>query len=114
MTPSEPTAQVELSGDLDLSRAKALYGELRAFIGVPRIVINCANATFIDSSILTVFMRFRRQFAEAGGDPHEIIVVVPPKLRRIFEISGLAKTMTIVTMAERPSRSDEKDPSIIE
>ena len=115
MTPSESTAQVELTGDLDLNRAKTLYAELCSVIGVPRVVINCTNATFIDSSILTVFMRFRRQFAEAGGDPHEIVVVVPRTLRRVFEITGLAKTMTIVTAAEqRASTADERDPSTVD
>jgi anti-anti-sigma factor len=100
VTPFESAAQVELTGDLDLNRAKSLYNELCAFVGAKRVVINCTRASFIDSSILTAFMRFRRQFIEADGDPFEIVIVVPPHLRRIFEITGLVKTMTIVTATE--------------
>src|SRR5438270_5761420 len=97
VTPFEPTAQVELTGDLDLNRAKSLYSELCALIGAQRVVIDCTGASFIDSSILTTFMRFRRQFMEAGGDPFEIVIVVRPRLRRIFDITGVVTTMTIVT-----------------
>lgn len=96
--PSEERARVELTGDLDFNRAKSLYTELCRFVKAPRVVIDCAGASYIDSSILTSIMRFRRQFVEAGGDPLEIVVLVPPSLRRIFEITGLATTMTIITI----------------
>jgi hypothetical protein len=42
-------------------------------------------------------MRYRRAFIEAGNDAHNIVVVVPPNLRRIFEITGLVTLLTIVT-----------------
>lgn len=98
MIPSEEAAQVDLTGDLDFNRAKSLYNELMRFVNAPRVVINCVYATYIDSSILTSLMRFRRQFMETGGDPLEIVVFVPPSLRRIFEITGLVTTMTVVTV----------------
>lgn len=97
MIPSEEAAQVELTGDLDFNRAKSLYTELMRFVNAPRVVINCVGASYIDSSILTSLMRFRRQFVEAGSDPLDIVIVVSPSLRRIFEITGLVTTMTIVT-----------------
>lgn len=55
------------------------------------------NATLIDSSIIAVLMRYRRSFMDAGKDGLDIVVLVPPVFRRIFEITGLVKLLTIVT-----------------
>jgi anti-anti-sigma regulatory factor len=64
---------------------------------VDRVVIDMREATIIDSTIIAVLMRFRRSFIDAGGEAHEIVLVVPAELRRIFEITGLTKTLTVVT-----------------
>lgn len=65
------------------------------------------NATLIDSSIIAVLMRYRRAFMDAGKDGLDIVVVVPPVFRRIFEITGLVKLLTIVTA---PTAGDAEKP----
>lgn len=42
-------------------------------------------------------MRYRRTFVDAGKDAHEIVIIVQPQLRRVFEITGLMKSLTIVS-----------------
>jgi anti-anti-sigma factor len=103
----ERTASLRFEGDLDIYRR----GEIQAALPEPgtadRVIIDCSNATSIDSTILTMLMRYRRSFASAGGDPINIIVIVDPPLRRIFEIAGLTRVLTIVSAPGRPSAAPE-------
>lgn len=62
-----------------------------------RVVIDMRDVTTVDSSIVAVLMRYRRSFMDAGGDAHEVVLIVSPQLRRIFEITGLTRSMTVVT-----------------
>jgi anti-anti-sigma factor len=109
-------AVVTLTGSLDISRR----GEVAALLPAPesarRVVIDCSQADFVDSTIMTVLMRYRRAFVDAGGDPFEIVIVVSPNLRRIFDIAGLSSLVTIVSASRRDGLesvdavSDPKEP----
>ena len=90
-------ARVELSGDLDLYRRDEVASAFPPPETINRLVVDMRNATLIDSSIIAVLMRYRRSFMDAGGDGHDIVVVVPAVFRRIFEITGLVKLLTVVT-----------------
>lgn len=97
MDDKERAARVELSGDLDVYRRDEVEAALPPANTIDRLVIDLRTATLLDSSIIAVIMRYRRAFIEAGNDAHNIVVVVPPNLRRIFEITGLVTLLTIVT-----------------
>lgn len=80
-----------LSGEVDVfvfpDIKDTLLGAVRA--GHDRIIIDLADVEYIDSSGLGVLVVTHKEARERGG---RIAVVCPkPQLRRIFEITGLAK-----------------------
>lgn len=93
----ERTARIQLSGTLDISRRDEIAALLPDPTAADRVVIDCAAADSIDSTIVMVFMRYRRNFMAAGGDPVNIVIVVQPAVRRVLEIAGLTRSMTIVS-----------------
>lgn len=97
MREDERTATLRLEGDLDIYRRDEIESRLPKPGTVDRVVIDCSSARSVDSTILTMLMRYRRSFASAGGDPVNIVVIVEPNLRRIFDISGLSRVLTIVS-----------------
>lgn len=101
--------RIELSGDLDLYRRDEVSSVFPPPDTIERLIVDMRNATLIDSSIIAVLMRYRRQFMDAGRDGHDIIVVVPAVFRRIFEITGLVKLLTVVT-APVTNTGDEQKP----
>lgn len=101
--------RIELSGDLDLYRRDEVASAFPPPETIERLIVDMRNATLIDSSIIAVLMRYRRTFMDAGGDGHDIIVVVPAVFRRIFEITGLVKLLTVVT-APASNVDDEQTP----
>ena len=115
-TGEERTAHLRLEGGLDIYRRDEIAAQLPDPGSVDRVVIDCSAATSIDSTILTLLMRYRRSFASAGGDPVNIIVIVEPSLRRTFDISGLSRVLTIVsaparTKAQEDERSEQREDS---
>lgn len=64
----------------------------------------------MDSSILTLLMRYRRAFEDAGGNPLEIIVIVTPAVRRLFEVAGVTKVITVVTAPPLDSVAENDTP----
>ena len=93
----ERTARISFAGDLDVYRRDEIAAALPSPESIDRLIIDLREATIIDSSILAILMRYRRTFTDAGKDPHEIVIIVQPQLRRVFEITGLMKSLTIVS-----------------
>ena len=108
MREDERTATLRLEGDLDIYRRDEIENALPKPGSCDRVVIDCSSATSIDSTVLSTLMRYRRSFASAGGDPVNIIVIVEPSLRRIFDIAGLSRVLTIVSAPGRPNAAPEK------
>lgn len=112
MNPGEErTAHLKLEGGLDIYRREQIAALLPDPASVDRVVIDCSDATSIDSTILTLLMRYRRSFAAAGGDAVNIIVIVKPALRRTFDIAGLSRVLTIVSAPAR-TKPQEEEPSV--
>lgn len=97
MNENERVARLRFAGDLDVYRRAEFEAAFPPPDSIDRIVIDMRETSILDSSIITLLMRYRRAFTEAGGDPLNMVLVVPPSLRRIFEITGLVNLMTIVT-----------------
>ena len=91
------TARLALTGDLDLYRRDEVAAKLPPPGSVDRVLIDCRGVVTMDSSILTLLMRYRRSFEDAGGNPLEIVVIVTPPVRRLFEVAGVTKVITVVT-----------------
>lgn len=93
------TGRVTLTGALDVSCRERVEAALPAPGSIDQLVIDCSGVTAIDSTILTLFMRYRRNFQEAGGDPLNIVVVANDSVRRMFEIAGLSRSLTVIPAA---------------
>gem|GEM_PF-3045455 len=105
---AEPrTAYVAFSGDLDVYRRDEISAALPAAGSVDQLVIDMRGASLIDSSVIAVLMHYRREFVDAGGNAHEVVVVVPQQLRRIFEITGLTKSLTVVNASSASTEQTE-------
>lgn len=103
----ERVARLQFAGDLDVYRRTEFEAAFPPPDSVDRIVIDMRETSVLDSSIITLLMRYRRAFTEAGGDPLNIVLVVPPQLRRIFEITGLVSLMTILTSSPEQEQPGE-------
>src|SRR5215471_484299 len=81
-------ATVTVQGEIDVTAAAALSGHLGAVAaGNPqRLVIDLAGAGFLDSAGLQAFAQVRRKLPE---DCPVIIRFAQPRLRQVFEITGL-------------------------
>jgi anti-anti-sigma factor len=99
--------RIVLAGELDVYRREEVAAAFPPPESVDRLVVDMRDATLIDSSIIAFLMRYRRRFVECGGDATDIVVVVPPVLRRVFEITGLVKLLTIVSAAPESATAQE-------
>lgn len=97
MTEDERTERITLSGNLDVYSKQHVESLLPDPGQCERLIIDCSRVAIFESAILTVLMRYRRRFEEAGRDPFDIVVIVTPSVRRIFDITGLSRALTVVT-----------------
>ncbi|MFF1450157.1 STAS domain-containing protein [Streptomyces sp. NPDC058274] len=97
----ESTAVVALSGELDLTHAPVLRDALDAALEgeVSRVLIDCANLGFCDSTGLNALLA-----ARSTSEPKSITVelaAMQPAVARLFEITGaIALFRTYPTASE--------------
>ena len=88
-------ARVAIFGEVDAATAAMLDDALTASSPDPAVelVVDCRGLEFIDSSGLNVFVKNARRLGSAGG---RLVLESPrPSARRLFEISGLDRLVTI-------------------
>lgn len=91
------TVVVAATGEVDLHTSSQLGRALEelAAEGVRRVVVDLSDVTFVDSTGLHALLCGARQLERENG---ELIVVVPdPKVRRVFEITGFDRLISIVS-----------------
>jgi len=97
---SDDICVVELDGEIDVSAAPAvktaLFDLLRA--GHLHLAIDFARVRYIDSAGLGVLVAALKRAREADGTI--AIVCTNSQIRRIFEITGLAKVFEMVDDVE--------------
>ena len=84
---------VEVSGELEMHAAHELRTELQRVCAVekPRVLIDLSQVSFIDSTGIGVLVGGLKRAREASG---ALVLVCPtPRLRRIFEITGLLQAL---------------------
>jgi anti-sigma B factor antagonist len=92
----DETVVVSVTGDLDLWSAPALEQRLRQCVEAGRcwIVVDLTRASFLDSSGLGALTASMRRVERRGG---RLAVVRPDgQLRRVFELTGLARILNVV------------------
>lgn len=87
---------IAVRGELDLYTASALKAVFAQCIeaGRLRIIVDLAETTLLDSSALGVLMSALKRLCLAGGAL--VIVNGDERIARIFEITGLDQTFTIL------------------
>lgn len=87
---SKSAALVEVAGELDLHCAPQLRAELSRVIEAnvpPKIVVDLAGVTFLDSTGVGVLVGALKRARAAGGSLH--FCNPQPRVCRVFEITGL-------------------------
>ncbi|MDX6353467.1 MAG: hypothetical protein QOF98_370 [Streptomyces sp.] len=89
------TAVFTPSGELDHHTADVLAGPLDAAVdaGATRLVIDCANLEFCDSTGLNVLLGARLRVEALGGAVH--LAAMRPTVARVFEITGAEAVFTV-------------------
>lgn len=96
---SETCHVVALAGEVDMYTAPTVDRELEGAVaaGARTVIVDLSAATFIDSTFLGVLLRWLGRLRESGGELG--VVCADPSLRKVFEITGLDRLLTI---RERP------------
>jgi anti-sigma B factor antagonist len=91
----ETTFVVAAVGEADMYTAPALEQALEGVVGLggTSVVLDLAEVTFIDSTVLSALLTFRTRFRDLGGDL--VIVSEDRRVLRTFEITGLDRLFTI-------------------
>jgi len=80
---------VTVDGDIDLATSEMLHHTLSVIPATQRVIIDCENIRFIDSSGLRVLIDDYRRHAAANGSLRVRCAPSAP-LRRLLEITGTA------------------------
>ena len=91
----DESAQIVLvHGDIDLKTARAFREALdeAASDGKPKLIVDLGDVPFMDSSGLAALIGANKALPEDT----RMVVISPPELRRIFEVTRLGNLVTIV------------------
>ncbi len=92
---------IAVTGEIDVASAPQLREALHGVIAEGRatVVLDLLAVTFLDSTALGVLVGGLKRCREMGGELH--VVVTDPRIKKIFEITGLNKVFPLVeTVAE--------------
>ena len=91
---------VAVRGELDLYTASDLKEVFAHAIdtGRIRIIVDLAETTFLDTSALSVLLSASKRLRSQGGAL--VIVNLTEKIAKVFEITGLDQTLTILPTRE--------------
>lgn len=101
----EKTTILTFEGTLDVYRRDEIAAQLPDPHEKARVVFDCARVGSMDSTIVGLLMRFRRQFAESGHDGHDVVIIASPNVRRMLEIVGMTKQVTILSPASSAAQT---------
>jgi anti-sigma B factor antagonist len=86
---------IGLSGDLDFHTARRLREKLLELhaAGANKVVLDMASLDFIDSSGLSVLVAGLKRLRNSDGNL--TLRAVPEQTRRVLEVSGLSRVLSI-------------------
>ncbi|HTE19505.1 MAG TPA: STAS domain-containing protein [Armatimonadota bacterium] len=93
----EGAPQIRLMGECDVYVAPAVQDHLLALLdgGRTRIIFNLEHATFLDSSILRIFLHAHRHTASSGGEV--VLLCRPGFVRRLLDLLELDRLLKVYT-----------------
>jgi len=101
---------IVLEGEVDVYTAPQLKLQMIALLekDAKKVVINLEKVDYLDSTALGVMIGGLKRMREKGGN---ISLVCPsPRIRRIFEITGLDRIFDIRNTEECMADSSGKEP----
>lgn len=102
---------VRLDGELDFSR-KAELGKLLAAAEHSDVaVIDLEDATYLDSSVLTLLMVLKKHMVEQGNAGVVRVAGASDSLQRIFRICGLDKVFELYDSVVQAQDGQAANPS---
>jgi anti-anti-sigma factor len=90
MNVQEHASAIALSGDIDIASAGALSLLERKLLGRENIVFDVTGLKHVDSTFLRFLVNLKDHVARDRSATVELVGVTP-RLRRILEITGLAR-----------------------
>jgi anti-anti-sigma factor len=86
---------LRISGEIDLAAAQTVDEELlRAETSHDLVALDLSNTSFVDSTGLQMIITADRRLRARGG--RLLIVEGQPQVRRLFELTGVAKHLEVV------------------
>lgn len=84
---------VDLQGDLDINSNKEFKEKVNSVQGVKKIIVNCENLSYIDSTGLGAFISIYKHIKEK--EEKLVITGLKPHIKKIFLITDLDKVFEI-------------------
>lgn len=84
---------VDLQGDLDINSNKEFKEKVNSVQGIKKIIVNCENLSYIDSTGLGAFISIYKNIKEKGEKL--VITGLKPHIKKIFLITYLDKVFEI-------------------
>lgn len=84
---------VDLQGDLDINSNREFKEKVNSVQGVKKIIVNCENLSYIDSTGLGAFISIYKHIKEKGEKL--VITGLKPHIKKIFLITDLDKVFEI-------------------
>jgi len=85
-----------LGGEYDLSRKDVLLEELLPARSASRVILDCADVAFMDSTALGCLIGLKRAMIERDPKSEIRLLALRPPIERLFRIAGLSKVFEIV------------------
>jgi stage II sporulation protein AA (anti-sigma F factor antagonist) len=102
----EGLAVVRLDGELDITSSGQLLDRLSEIATAPRVVVDVAGLTFVDSSGLNTLIRAAREVEANGG--WMAVAGATDQIARVFGLVRLAQSVRVeVTLSEALARASE-------
>jgi anti-sigma B factor antagonist len=86
-------AIVVLAGELDIAATAEMRGHVDAAAGRRGLVIDLAEATFIDSAVLKELLRANTELGRY--ETPVVLAAVPPPVQRLLDLTRTARLFTI-------------------
>jgi anti-sigma B factor antagonist len=86
---------VTVAGEADMYTAPRLEQALQGVIGLggTSVVLDLAEVSFVDSTVLSVLLRHQEELSKLGGEL--IVVTEDRRVLRTFEITGLDRILAV-------------------
>jgi anti-sigma B factor antagonist len=100
---------IELEGEVDVYTAPQLKQQILSILegGAKELAVNLTKVEYLDSTALGVLIGGLKRMREKEGN---MVLICPnPRIRRVFEITGLDKIFEIFNTEQEAQSSLEKE-----